>query len=368
MKNIFGNSITITLYGESHGEYIGATLDGLAPGMRVDRDYISEKLALRRPRGNISTARVEKDEFLIISGEYGGYTTGTPLTVLIPNTNKRSGDYKNILESPRPGHSDYTAECKYHGYQDTRGGGHFSGRITAALVAAGAILASALEERGIYIGTHISKLHGVCDREFMDYKTDITLLSKEYFPVLSRDARGAMENEITMAAEAGDSVGGVLESAVIGLPRGVGEPWFDTLEGMLAHALFSIPGVKGVEFGLGFGFADCYGSEGNDPYRINDGKIVTSTNNNGGINGGISNGMPIIFRCAVKPTPSIFKEQDTVNLSEMKNTTIQIAGRHDPAIIHRARAVVDAVTAIVLADALTGRFGTDFLACEVDKK
>lgn len=364
MKNIFGNNITVTLFGESHGDYIGATLDGVAPGIKIDRDYINSKLDLRRPKGKISTARVEGDEFTIVSGEYGGYTTGTPLTILIPNTNKKSGDYKNIMETPRPGHSDYTAECKYHGFQDTRGGGHFSGRITAALVAAGAILGSALEERGIYIGTHISRLHGISDRGFINYSDDISTLATEHFPVLSKEAKSAMAKEIVEAANMGDSVGGVLESAVIGLPAGVGEPWFDTLESMLAHALFAVPGIKGVEFGLGFGFADCYGSEGNDPYRIKDGEVITSTNNNGGINGGISNGMPIIFRCAVKPTPSIFKEQETVNLSEMKNATIQIAGRHDPAIIHRARAVVDAVAAITLADVLTGRFGTDFLAHE----
>lgn len=366
MKNIFGNSITITLFGESHGDFIGATLDGLAPGIKIDGDYIKAKLDLRRPKGKISTARVEADEYIIASGEYCGYTTGTPLTILIPNTNKKSGDYKNIMETPRPGHSDYTAECKYHGFQDTRGGGHFSGRVTAALVAAGAILGSALESKGIFIGTHISRLHGISDRGFENYEEDIKELSKEHFPVLSKAQRSSMAKEIMAAANAGDSVGGVLESAIIGLPAGVGEPWFDTLEGLLAHALFSVPGIKGVEFGLGFGFADCLGSEGNDAFRISDGRVVTSTNNNGGINGGISNGMPIVFRSAVKPTPSIFKEQDTVNIREMKNATIQIAGRHDPAIIHRARAVVDAVVAITVADALSVRFGTDFLAAKED--
>lgn len=366
MKNIFGNSITVTLFGESHGDFIGAVLDGLAPGIKIDRDYIKAKLDLRRPTGKISTARVEADEYIIASGEYAGYTTGTPLTILIPNANKKSSDYKNLLETPRPGHSDYTAECKYHGFQDSRGGGHFSGRITAAIVAVGAILASALESHGIYIGTHISKLHGISDRGFEDYNTDIKILAKEQFPVLSKEAKSAMAKEILEAAKLGDSVGGVLESAVIGLPAGVGEPWFDTLEGMLAHALFSVPAIKGVEFGLGFGFAECFGSEANDAFRIEDGKVITATNNNGGINGGISNGMPVIFRSVIKPTPSIFKEQQTVNLREMKNTTIQISGRHDPAIIHRARAVVDAMTAITIADALTGRFGTDFLSAKVD--
>ena len=362
MKNTFGNSLTVTLFGESHGEYIGAVLDGIAPGIKIDRENISKRLAQRRPSGKISTARVEADEYIIASGEHQGYTTGTPLALLIPNTNKKSGDYEKLAVTPRPSHADYTAECKYHGFQDKRGGGHFSGRITAALVVAGAILESALRDKGILIGTHICELHGVADRGFDDYITDITELNDSVFPVLRGTTHENMMKEIEKAAAMGDSVGGILESAVIGLPTGVGEPWFDTLESMLAHAVFSIPGVKGIEFGLGFAFADVYGSEGNDPFRIEDGRVVTETNNNGGINGGISNGMPILFRTAIKPTPSIFKAQKTVNLSDMSDTTIEISGRHDPAIIHRARTVVDMVTAIVIADALTSRFGTDFLA------
>ena len=362
MKNTFGNSITVTLFGESHGEYIGAVLDGIAPGIKINRENINKRLDQRRPSGKISTARVEADEYIIASGEFGGYTTGTPLTLLIPNTNKKSGDYEKLALTPRPSHADYTAECKYHGFQDKRGGGHFSGRITAALVAVGAILESALNDKGIYIGTHITELHGVADRGFDDYKEDISALNNSSFPVLRESSRENMTKEIEKAAAMGDSVGGILESAVIGLPAGVGEPWFDALESMLAHALFSIPAVKGVEFGLGFAFADVYGSEGNDAFRIEDGKVVTETNNAGGINGGISNGMPIIFRTAIKPTPSIFKAQKTVDLSDMTDTTLEISGRHDPAIIHRARAVVDTVTAITIADALTGRFGTDYLA------
>ncbi len=361
MKNTFGSSITVTLFGESHGDYIGAVLDGLAPGIKLCEDYIRQKLSLRRPKGKISTARVEADEYVIASGAIDGYTTGTPLCILIPNTNKRSGDYKTMLDVPRPGHADYTAECKYGGYQDPRGGGHFSGRLTAALVAAGAILGSALESKGVFIGTHINELHGCHDRGFEDYSTDIRLLSKKHFPVLDDTAEKKMTAEIEKAAAMGDSVGGILESAVIGMPAGVGEPWFDSMESVLSHALFSIPGVKGVEFGLGFAFADVYGSEGNDPFAIDGGRVVTTTNNNGGINGGITNGMPIIFRTAIKPTPSIFKEQASVSLSQMQAQTLKIEGRHDPAIIHRARAVVDAVTAITLADMLTVRFGTDYL-------
>ena len=362
MKNTFGNSITVTLSGESHGPFIGAVLDGIAPGIKIDKENINKRLAQRRPSGKISTARVEADEYIIASGEYDGYTTGTPLTVLIPNENKKSGDYTSLASTPRPSHADYTAQCKYHGFQDKRGGGHFSGRITAALVAIGAILESALFDKGIAIGSHILELHGVADRGFDDYNVDIALLNNSIFPVLEEDSKERMVEQIEKAAAMGDSVGGILESAVVGLPAGVGEPWFDTIEGMLAHALFSVPAVKGVEFGLGFAFADVYGSEVNDAFKIEGSKVLTETNNSGGINGGISNGMPIIFRTAIKPTPSIFKAQKTVNLDDMTETIIEINGRHDPAIIHRARAVIDAVTAIAIADALTGRFGTDFLS------
>ena len=362
MKNSFGNSLTVTLFGESLGEYIGAVLDGIAPGIKIDREYINNKLALRRPGGSISTARVEADEFILASGVFNGYTTGSPLCMLIPNTKQHSNDYPAHLDIPRPSHADYTAGCKYHGYEDHRGGGHFSGRITAALVGVGAIIQSALLEKGIKIGTHITELHGAFDRQFEDLDKDIDLISFKRFPTLTDEAEERMVKEIEKARALGDSVGGILESAVIGIPAGVGEPWFDSMESMLSHALFSIPGVKGVEFGLGFAFADTYGSEANDSFAINNGQVVTLTNNNGGINGGISNGMPIIFRTAIKPTPSIFKEQASVSLSKMEGATLKLEGRHDPAIIHRARAVVDAVSAIVIADALTVRYGTDYLA------
>ena len=361
MKNSFGNSIVITLFGESHGDYIGAVLDGLAPGIKIDREYISTKLALRRPHGNISSARVEADEFQIVSGEARGFSTGAPLCILIPNTNKKSADYGEAMDMPRPSHADYTAHVKYHGFEDHRGGGHFSGRLTAALVAAGAILGCALEEKGIKIGSHIQELHGAYDRSFEDYESDIDLLNSKQFPTLTDNAEASMVKEIEKAKDLGDSVGGILESAIIGLPAGVGEPWFDSMESMLSHALFSIPAVKGVEFGLGFAFADVYGSEANDAFEIEGEKIVTKTNNNGGINGGITNGMPITFRTVIKPTPTIFKDQASVSLSKMENAILKSGGRHDPAIIHRARAVVDAVAAIVMADMLTVRYGTDYL-------
>ncbi|MBR5119776.1 MAG: chorismate synthase [Clostridia bacterium] len=358
MKNTFGQSVAVTLFGESHGEYIGAVLDGLAPGLVIDEAFIRHQLSLRRPQGKISTARVEADEFHIVSGVFNGKTTGTPLCILIPNTNIRSGDYTPNI--PRPGHADYTAECKYHGYQDARGGGHFSGRITAALVAAGAIAISILRQNGILIGTHISRISDICDRTFHSYESDIETLADLAFPVLDSSKADMMRACIEDAASEGDSVGGILETAIIGLPAGVGEPWFDTVEGMLSHALFSIPAIKGVEFGTGFGMADLRGSQANDAFRMENGRVVTTTNHNGGVNGGITNGMPVVFRCAVKPTPSIFQEQESVDLAKGENTTLNLSGRHDPAIIHRARVVVDSVAALVLCDLLALRFGTDF--------
>lgn len=362
MKNTFGSSISITLFGESHGETNGAVLDGLAPGIEINDEYIKSRLALRRPGGAISTARVEPDEYSIVSGVFNGYTTGAPLCILIPNTNKRSTDYAALADTPRPSHADLAASYKYHGYEDKRGGGHFSGRLTAPIVAAGAIVEYALAKKGIRIGTHISSMRGITDRAFECYESDIEALALKAFPTLSDECGEAMKAQITEAAKNGDSVGGILESVIIGMPCGVGEPWFDTLEGKLAQAMLSIPAVKGVEFGLGFGFGSALGSEVNDEY-ITDGKsITTKTNNNGGINGGISNGAPILMRLAVKPTPSISREQASVSLSKMENVTLNIGGRHDPAIIHRARVVADAMAAITIADMLALRFGTDFLA------
>ena len=359
MKNTFGQSVTLTLFGESHGAQIGGVIDGLAPGIRVDEEFIRHQLSLRRPRGRISTPRVEADEFSIVSGVFEGRTTGTPICILIPNTNTRSTDYERGL--PRPGHADYTAEMKYHGFQDYRGGGHFSGRVTAALVAAGAIAISALMQNGILIGTHISRLATVRDRGFEDLESDLERLGDLEFPVFDPAIAQRMKDCIEAAAAEGDSVGGILETAVIGLPAGVGEPWFDTVEGVLSHALFSIPAVKGVEFGDGFALADMRGSTANDGLRFSGERVVTTTNHNGGINGGITNGMPVIFRCAVKPTPSIFHQQESVDLAKRQNALLTLEGRHDPAIIHRARVVVDSVTALVLCDLLAQRYGTDFV-------
>ena len=361
MKNSFGNAIVITLFGESHGEYIGAVLDGIAPGIKIDREYIDKKLSMRRPKGSISTARAESDGYSFISGELNGYTTGAPLCILIKNAEAKSSDYPDILDVPRPSHADYTAHIKYHGFEDHRGGGHFSGRVTAALVAAGAILGYALESKGIYIGSHITELHGAFDRGFDNVEDDVKHVNTRYFPTLTDEAEERMIKEIEKARSLGDSVGGILESAIVGLPAGLGEPWFDSMEGMLSHGLFSIPAVKGIEFGLGFAFADTYGSEANDSFMIKDGIIVTDSNSNGGINGGITNGMPIVFRTVIKPTPTIAKEQMSISISKMENTTVAGKGRHDPAIVHRARAVVDAMAAIVVADMLSVRYGTNYL-------
>ena len=361
MKNTFGLSVAVTLFGESHGEYIGAVIDGLAPGIDVNEEYINHMLFLRRPDGKISTPRKENDEFKIVSGVINGKTTGTPITILIPNENVKSGDYSEMRTVARPSHADYTAECKYHGFQDSRGGGHFSGRITAALVAAGAICKYALYQKEIYIGTHVKKCAGISDRDFDDLASDIKNLNQKTFAVLDDIHIDEMTNAIIEASENGDSVGGVLETAITGMPVGVGEPWFDSVESMLSHMMFSIPAVKGIEFGAGFGISDMKGSEANDLIKLENGKIITATNNNGGINGGITNGMPIIFRTAVKPTPTIFKPQNTVDFKNMTETVLEPKGRHDPAIVHRARVVQDAAAAIVICDALSLRFGTDWL-------
>ena len=361
MKNTLGNSVAVTIFGESHGSHIGAVVDGFAPGIPVDEEFIRFQLGKRRPSGEHSTKRQEKDEFQIISGVFSGRTTGTPLCIIIPNSDTKSKDYDKNIGKVRPGHADYTARCKYNGYEDYRGGGHFSGRVTAALVAVGAVAISALNSMGIYIGTHIRECANISERRFKDVKNDILKLNSKSAPFLEEDACRKVIDAITMAANEGDSVGGITETAICGIPAGVGEPWFDSVEGVLSHALFSIPGIKGVEFGMGFDMAKYKGSYVNDAFRIEDGKVYTETNNNGGINGGITNGMPILFSCVVKPTPSIYKEQKTINVNLNENAVLNIEGRHDPAIIHRAAVVIDSVTAISMCDILAQRFGTDFL-------
>ena len=361
MKNTFGNNVSITLFGESHGEAIGAVVDGLPAGIAVDEGFIASQLTLRRPVGAISTPRAEKDAFTIVSGCFNGKTTGTPLCIIIPNENTQSKDYSATYGKARPGHADFTAFSKYNGCEDYRGGGHFSGRVTAGLVAAGAVAIDLLKKKNIFIGTHILNCGGVNDVEFKDYENEIKAISTKAFSVIDDSAGEQMIGKIQAAAAEGDSVGGVLQTAVVGLPVGVGEPWFDSLEGVISHGLFSIPGIKGVEFGIGFGCAQLLGSEMNDEYYYDNGTVKTATNNNGGINGGISNGMPVLFNCAVKPTPSIAKEQNTVDFVNGENTVLATRGRHDPCIVHRARVVVDSITALAVCDMLSQKFGTDWL-------
>ncbi len=359
MKNTFGNALTLTLFGESHGSAIGAVLDGLAPGIEIDDALIRLRLEQRKPKKGTGTTRHEADDYQILSGAYEGKTTGTPLCLVIYNKNQKSGDYAALRTTPRPGHADFSAEEKYHGFQDTRGGGHFSGRLTAALVAAGALLEGALRKMGICAYTHISRMGSIYDDALCE--ANAAVLSERLFPTVSAEKGEAMQEYIRAAGAEGDSVGGILESMIFGLPAGLGEPWFDSFESILSHALFSIGGIKGVEFGAGLAIADMKGSEANDPFLYKDGGIVTETNNNGGIGGGITNGMPVLFRCAVKPTPSIYKEQRTVDLCKKENTTMKIEGRHDPSIVHRAAPVVNAITALAVADMLTVRYGTDVL-------
>lgn len=359
MKNTIGTSVQLTVFGESHGPAVGVVLDGLAPGIPVDEEYISRLLSRRRPSGRTETSRVEADEFRILSGVHEGMTSGSPLTIVIPNGNVRSSDYSEIENVARPSHADFSAQAKYHGFQDKSGGGHFSGRVTAGVVAAGAVCLKALDLMGISVGTHVLQCGSVSDEPFgSDCEAQIKALESRHFPVLS-DVADAMEKEIEAARSCGDSVGGVVQTAVTGMPAGVGEPWFDSLEGAIARAMFAIGGVKGIEFGCGFGLAGMRGSEANDPFRVKDGQVVTVTNNSGGINGGISNGMPIVFNMAVRPTPSISRRQKSVDFVRGENVDLEIRGRHDPAIVRRICPVASCMTAVVLCDQLALRFGTD---------
>lgn len=360
MKNSFGNAINVTVFGESHGAGVGILVDGICPGLRVDEDFIAHQLTLRRPSGKISTGRREADEFVIRSGVFCGHTTGAPLCIFIPNTDTISRDY--TPELPRPSHADLTAHEKYHGFEDHRGGGHFSGRITAGLVAAGAIIIDALRQKGIYIGSRITAIADITDNSPTITDKDVLLsLADSTFAVLDGEAAEKMKKAAEDAAADGDSVGGVLETVILGLPSGLGEPWFDGVESQISRAVFGIPAVKGIEFGGGFALCEKRGSEANDQFKSENGKIVTGSNNSGGIQGGITNGMPIVFRTAIKPTPSISKIQKTVNLNTLEESELVIKGRHDPCIVHRARVVLDSIAAFVVADMLTVRYGSDAL-------
>ena len=370
MKNTYGDLISLTIFGESHGPAIGAVLDGMAAGCPVDEEFIAACMDKRRARGDgLSTARVEADRVQILSGVWQGRTTGTPITLMIQNQNTGSGDYAKTADLLRPGHADYTAYAKYHGFQDARGGGHFSGRVTAGLVAGGAILLKALEAAGVRISTHVARCAGVSDTPFalddpaeLEKQLDALKANPEGLALLDEAVRQPMQQAIRAAGSEGDSVGGILETAILGLPAGVGEPYFDSLESKLAHIAFSTPAVKGIEFGAGFGFAEMRGSEANDPFRVDEtGRIYTATNRNAGINGGIANGMPVVFRTAVKPTPSIYKPQQTVDYIARKNAELSIQGRHDPCILARAAIVQSCAAALAAADLMTIRYGEGWM-------
>ncbi len=356
MSSTYGEKIKISVFGESHGGGIGVVIDGLPAGEAIDFDAVLAQMARRAPgRDKTATPRKESDLPRVLSGMLGGVLTGAPLCAVIENTNTRSQDYGDLLAKPRPGHSDYTAYIKYHGANDIRGGGHFSGRITAPLVFAGAVCRQLLERRGIQIAAHIQSVGSIHDKPFDPVAVPSALikrLSASSFALIDESAEGPVRAEIEAARLAQDSVGGTIECAVTGLPAGVGEPMFDGLEGAIAKAVFGVPAVKGIEFGAGFALAAMRGSRANDAFCYQNGHVVTETNHCGGILGGIANGMPLIFRCAVKPTPSISQPQKTVDLQTGENTVLTIHGRHDPCIVPRAVPVIEAVTALAIINEL----------------
>ena len=359
MSGMWGNNLKISIFGESHGNAIGITIDGLPSGLEIDLEKIDKEMARRAPgKSSLSTARKEPDRPEILSGYFEGKTTGTPLCAIIRNSDTRSKDYGKLKDLMRPGHADYTGAIKYDGFNDYRGGGHFSGRITAPLVFAGAICKQILEKEGIVIGAHVKKIKNVSDESF-DYtsisKEMLYKLNEKELPLINEAKEEEMRKVILEAKENGDSVGGVVECSIVGIEAGIGEPFFDSVESTLSHLLFSVPAVKGVEFGLGFDITELYGSEANDEFYYDGELVKTRTNNNGGILGGITSGMPIIFKTAIKPTASIIKEQKTINIKEKKNDTLVIEGRHDPCIVQRAIPVIEAVAAIGILDLIKER-------------
>ncbi|WIF95376.1 chorismate synthase [Caminicella sporogenes] len=361
MSSVWGKNIKISIFGESHGIAIGVVIDGIPPGIQLDIEYINKEMKRRAPgRNKISTSRKEGDGFEILSGYFNGRTTGTPIASIIYNTNQKSKDYEIIKNIVRPGHADYTSYIKYSGFNDYRGGGHFSGRITAPLVFAGAIAKQILNKRNIVIGSHIKSIGNIEEDSFnminLDKSLLINLTNKE-FPVIEDENEKRMKEYILKLKEEKDSIGGIIETAVVNLPVGIGSPFFDSVESRLSHLIFSIPAVKGIEFGAGFSITKLKGSMANDEMYVEEGKVKTYSNNNGGVLGGITNGMPLIFRTAIKPTPSIGTVQRTVDISIMKNTSIEIKGRHDPCIVPRAVPVVEAAAAIGLLDLIMEKGG-----------
>lgn len=352
----WGESLRVSVFGQSHAAAIGVTVEGLPAGERIDLEALQRFLERRAPgRSPTATARREADRPEILCGLVDGVTCGAPLTAIIRNSDTRSGDYEQLRETPRPGHADFPAQIKYGGAQDLRGGGSFSGRMTAPLCIAGGICLQLLERRGIKVSAHIAEIGGIPDVPFdpmgLDSEAAERLAAAE-LPTLSPSAGEVMREAILSAAAEGDSLGGVVECMVTGLPVGLGGPLFGGLDGKLAAAVFAIPAVKGVEFGAGFDAARLRGSENNDPYAVKDGAVVTETNCAGGILGGMSTGMPLLFRAAFKPTPSIAKPQKSVKLSTLEETELVVSGRHDPCVVPRAVPVVEAVAALALYDAL----------------
>ncbi len=350
--NTWGSKLKISIFGESHGVGIGVVIDGIPSGLELDMDFIRSEMQRRAPgRDKLSTPRKEADEVEILSGVFESKTSGTPICGIIRNTNTSSKDYTpNLL---RPGHADFTGFQKYGASHDFRGGGHFSGRITAPLVFAGAIAKQVLAQEGITIGSHIKSVHGVSEGSFLDCELTEEFLkdiSAKSFPVISDEIGEKMQKEITDAAADKNSVGGIIECAAIGIGPGFGSPFFASVESLISSMMFSIPAVKGIEFGKGFDLAEITGFEANDPFETDGNLIRTATNNNGGINGGITNGMPIVFSVAVKPTPSIAKAQKTVDTNTMQNTTVEINGRHDPCIVQRAAVVVECAAALAILE------------------
>lgn len=355
MSSNFGKEIQISIFGQSHSEAIGVVIDGLPAGEEIDLERVQAFLSRRAPgQHKYTTPRKEADIPAVVSGLFEGKTCGAPICAVIENTNTRSKDYSKLVDAPRPGHADFTAAVKYGGFQDYRGGGHFSGRLTAPLCFAGAVCMQILERKGIHIGSHILSIHGEKDFPMDDVgitAAQLREVTAKTFPVFSDEAGEKMKEVIEAARMEGDSVGGVVEAAAVGLPVGIGEPMFDGLESRLAAMLFAIPAVKGVEFGAGFQAAELYGSENNDAFYYDEkGCVKTRTNRHGGSLGGISSGMPLTVRVAFKPTPSISKEQQTISLRKKETEQLQVTGRHDPCIVPRAVPVVEAAMAVALLD------------------
>lgn len=346
-----------SIFGESHGSAIGVVLEQVPPGLVLDREAISKEMARRAPgKSPLSTARKEADVPEILSGVFDGKTTGTPLCAIIHNSDHHSKDYAKTRFLARPSHGDYTGFVRYQGCNDYRGGGHFSGRLTAPLVFAGAVAKQLLAQRGITVGAHISQIGTVKDTSFAATQLTTTLfqtLSEKAFPTVDDQAGAAMQAEILQAREELDSIGGAIQCAVLGLPVGVGSPDLGcNVEGVLAQHLFAVPAVKGISFGAGFAFASMRGSAANDPFYMDGGQVKTRTNHSGGVNGGISNGMPVLFQVAIRPTPSIGQEQNTINFSTMEDAKLTIQGRHDPCIVHRAVPVIEAAAALAICELL----------------